>query len=263
MRIVREVATHFHRGARLMDIAEQCGLDRGTTRRLLACLVRERMVEQRASDRRYVPGPMLFELGLTLPAHAALQAACRQPLAQVARQFQGSAFMYLRSGKEVVCLAREDARKVQGVWSQEGTRKPLLGTTAALAILISLPRAEADAIAREHLATLTGVNDKRAATLRKVLRQSRALGFGINEGEIVIGLSSFGVALRDERGDAFAAISFVGTGGPYPEGRRMEIVAALRVQAAVIEERAAALFARQQARSIEISHTGEPPLPLW
>ncbi len=53
-----------------------------------------------------------------------------------------------------------------------------------------------------------------------------------------MGLSSFGVALRDAGGAPFAAISFVSTGGPYPQARRAQIVAALRAQAAALEKSA-------------------------
>lgn len=243
LRIVREVATRFHLGARLSDIAERCQLDPGTTRRLLACLVRERMLEQRASDRRYLPGPLLFEFGLTLPAYAAFQEACREPLSRLARRFKGAAFLYVRSGSEVVCMGREDAVVIPGVWSRVGTRKPLVGTAGALAILIELPRKEADEIAEQYLATIAGVNDKRARAIRKIVRQSRTLGYGINEGELVHGLSSFAVAIHDAADAPFASVSFVGARGPYEATQREAIIDGLRKEAYVIKGIAGNVFA--------------------
>jgi len=237
--LIREVTARANQGARLSDIAAHCGLDRGTTRRLLACLVRERAVGQRTADKRYLPGPLLFELGLALPGYSELQSACREHLARVAHQFEGAAFLSLRSGKEVVCLMREDSIVIQGLWSRIGSRKPLVGTAGGIAILIGLPRDETDAIVGEYLAAMSGDKVKRAGTIRKILQQSRVVGYGINDGELVRGLSSFGVAIHDVDGTPRAAISFVGINGPYTETRRAEIVTALRREAALIEQFAA------------------------
>lgn len=237
--LIREVTARANQGARLTDIAAHCGLDRGTTRRLLSCLVRERAIEQRGADKRYLPGPLLFELGLALPAYSALQTASRENLARVARQFQGAAFLSLRSGKEVVCLMREDAVVIQGLWSRVGSRKPLIGTAGGIAILIEMPRHETDAIVDECLALAGGDYERRADSVRKILQDSRDRGYGINDGELVRGLSSFGVAIHDRNGAPCASISFIGIEGPYTEERRAEIVESLRKEAAMIETYAA------------------------
>src|SRR3954466_3395768 len=73
--VLTEVTGRSRFGWRPTDLAARCGLDRGTTHRILACLVRERLVQQREVDGHYVPGPLLFELGLALSAHDALRQA--------------------------------------------------------------------------------------------------------------------------------------------------------------------------------------------
>jgi len=79
---------------------------RATTHRLLACLVRERMVRQRSSDRHYFPGPLLFELSLANPVYEDFQAAARAPVERLYRSFGTMAALFLRSGCESVCTVR-------------------------------------------------------------------------------------------------------------------------------------------------------------
>ncbi len=74
-RMLRELAARGEIGWRLSDLAACCELDKGSTHRVLACLVRDRFVQQRGSDRRHGPGPMLSELGLSLPLYTRFRHA--------------------------------------------------------------------------------------------------------------------------------------------------------------------------------------------
>lgn len=242
-RIIREVATHYHLGARLTDVAQRCGLDKSTTQRVLAALVRERVLEQRASDRRYLPGPLLFELGLTVPAYRALQEACREPMQNAARRCKGASFVYLRSNAEVVCLARIDQVPTKGAWAQPGTRRLLASLAAGLAILVQLPIEEADVIVEDYFKSLAQAGDPLLEERRGVVRESRALGFGINKGKVAHGLASLAVAIADPSGTPFASLSTVSSYGSYTDEHLEQMVAALRADAAHIERSVARLLA--------------------
>src|ERR1700694_3067020 len=112
--LLKELSARGTFGWRLSDLAAQCSLDKGTAHRILSCLQRERLVQQRESDRHYLPGPLLFELSLTLPPLPEFQAACQAPLGRVARRTGGVAFLYLRSGSDFVCAARVGATSIKG-----------------------------------------------------------------------------------------------------------------------------------------------------
>jgi DNA-binding IclR family transcriptional regulator len=241
-RIIREVASHYHYGARLTDVARLCELDKGTTRRVLACLVRERVIDQRASDSRYVPGPLLFELGLAVPAYRTLQDACRAPMERAARRCKGASFVYLRSGAEVVCLSRFDYKPVKGAWAQPGTRRWMASLAAGLAILVELPSREGDAIVDAYFKLLATKGDVRVDERRSVVERSRAIGLGINDGKVAHGLASVAVPIRDAAGTPFASLSIVCDEGPFDDARLEEVVAALRVDAALIEQSTALLL---------------------
>lgn len=61
--LLREVASHGNRGARLTDLVTDSGLSKATVRRLLAALIRESLLEQDESTRRYYLGADTFVLG--------------------------------------------------------------------------------------------------------------------------------------------------------------------------------------------------------
>src|SRR4051812_33671562 len=86
--IMKKLAERGGLGWRLLDLAQHCGIERTTTHRILTALVRQRLAEQRPGDRRYVPGPLLFELGLSVPAYSGFQAACAAPLSRLVRRLR-------------------------------------------------------------------------------------------------------------------------------------------------------------------------------
>jgi acetyl-CoA synthetase len=61
--LLREVASHGNRGARLTDLVADSGLSKATVRRLLAALIRESLLEQDEGTRRYYLGADTFVLG--------------------------------------------------------------------------------------------------------------------------------------------------------------------------------------------------------
>ena len=112
-------------GWRLIDIAERCSLDPGTASRILSCLVRERFAVKRRSDRHYLPGPALYELGHALPEMVAFEALCRPALARLAARTRCVAFLYLRSDTDFVCVARAGEASIKGLSIEVGTRRAL------------------------------------------------------------------------------------------------------------------------------------------
>ena len=203
--LLKELSARGTFGWRLSDLAAHCNLDKGTAHRILNCLQRERLVQQRESDRHYLPGPLLFELSLTLPPLAEFQAACQAPLGRVARRTRGVAFLYLRSGGDFVCAAREGTTPLKGLSIHVGTRRPLVSASGGVAILLALPEEESRRIIAENMKRLARFGELRAKSIEKMIRRSREHGFGINLGDVVPGIHSFGIAIQDAKGACLAA----------------------------------------------------------
>ena len=224
LRIVRELAARADFGWRLSDLAARCEVDKGTAHRVLACLIRERVVQQRASDRHYFPGPMLYELGLSLRGQAAFQHACEARLEQFARHTHAIAWLSLRSGNEYVCAVRKGQLELRGMMVHVGTRRPLFTSVGGVAILHALPRAEARAVIENNVAQEVARRGKvRLADLKRMRDRSLDCGFGVNLGDVAPGVHAFAVAVRDIEGEPFAALCLTGSAEQFPESALADI----------------------------------------
>lgn len=211
--LLRYIATHQHDGCRLSTLAQDCGLRKSTAHRMLACLIREGLVLQRPDDRRYMLGPMLFELGLSAaPERLEIQHAARVRLSELARITQGVVKLFFRSGDDFVCSVRmgDTRMATRGMTIFPGTRRPLLYSAGGVAILLALPRREAFDIVRRNLRFYHEYAKGTEAGIRRMIRRSVREGIAINEGDIVPGLTAIGLPLCHANGEPFGSISMAG-----------------------------------------------------
>jgi DNA-binding IclR family transcriptional regulator len=235
--LLKELSARGTFGWRLSDLAAHCNLDKGTAHRILNCLQRERLVQQRERDRHYLPGPLLFELSLTLPPLAEFQAACQAPLSRVARRTGGVAFLYLRSGADFVCAARIGATSIKGLSIQVGTRRPLVSSAGGVAILVALPDEESRSIISENMKRIARFGELRTKSIEKMIRRSQSHGFGVNLGDVVPGINSFGVAVKDSKGAPFASVTVSGASADFPASGIQKVVAVLEEEGSQIAKR--------------------------
>jgi DNA-binding IclR family transcriptional regulator len=181
--------------------------------------VRERLARRRPGDRRYVPGPLLFELGLSLPGYGALQLACARHVAAAAAALDGYAFLSLRSGADFVCAANAGACEVKALAHDVGLRRPLLVSAGGVAMVVALPADEAAALVAENMRRVQAAGEVRVKAVERMLRRSQAYGCGVHLGDIVPGVNTFGVAIRDAGGLPFASISVAARAEALPLAR--------------------------------------------
>jgi len=259
LRILRELAARGEFGWRLSDLAARCEIDKGTAHRVLACLVRERVVQRGQADKRYFPGPMLFELGLSRPDYAAFQRACSARLAPLARQMDAIAWLLLRSGNDYLCAAREGTAAPRGFLVQVGTRRPLFASVGGAAILPTLPDAEARAILKDNTDQEIAQRGRgRLAGLKQMRDQSRAYGFGVNLGDVVPGLHAFAAPVRGVDGRAFAAVCLTGLAEQFGLERLDELRAAVCAVALEVEQDARRLLDGMRPADAQPPEAGTP-----
>ena len=245
IRLMRVLATRAEIGWRLSDLAAACGLDKGTAHRILASLVQERLVRQRPGDRRYLPGPLLFELSLALPGQHAFQVAAEAQLRAWSRRINGTALLLLRSGAEYVCSVRTGPARLPGLMVDQGTRRPLFTSVGGVAILQTLPAEEAQEVLQNNIAQeVAKRGDARLGVLQKMRERSARHGFGINLGDVVGGVHAFAVPLLGPDGTAFAALCIMGTAERFPETQIEQVRAELTRVAGALEADAAQMLFR-------------------
>lgn len=228
IKLLRTIATRPGFGWRLSDLAAACGQDKATVHRMLACMVDERLVEQRASDRHYLPGPLMFELGFALPDRVQFQRHAEPVLDTFARRMAGLALLLLRSGNEYVCTVRAGSLKLAGLMVYPGTRRPLFTSVGGVAILQTRPEVEVRAVLLDNVAQEIGRRGTgRLEALQKMRERSDRHGFGVNLGDVVPGVHAFAVPVAGAGGEAFAALCLMGTAGLYGEEQLPQLRAEL------------------------------------
>ncbi len=233
--LLRAVAARPQQGWRLTDIAAHCGFDKGSAHRMLAGLTRERMITQRAGDRHYLPGPLLFELGLGVTHLGDFRARAQPALARIARTAPGVAFLYFLSGEEFVCAARVGPNTLKGLSIEVGTRRPLAVAAGGVALLLALPEREQRAVIAANLRQIASWGAERRRAVQTMLRRSRRAGYALNLADVVPGIHSIAVPLRDAAGRSFAALSVSGAAETLPRAQLDAWAGVLRREALELE----------------------------
>ncbi|WP_326538572.1 IclR family transcriptional regulator [Pseudorhodoferax sp.] len=235
IKLLRTIATRPDFGWRLSDLAAACGQDKATVHRMLGCMVDERLVVQRASDRHYLPGPLMFELGFALPDRVQFQRQAEPVVAAFARRMAGIGLLLLRSGNEYVCAVRAGSLALSGLMVYPGTRRPLFTSVGGVAILQTRPEAEVRAVLLDNVAQEIGRRGTgRLEALQKMRERSDRHGFGVNLGDVVPGVHALAVPVCDGAGEAFAALCLIGTPELYGEELLSQLQQELQATAALL-----------------------------
>lgn len=238
--ILQTLSEHNRFGWQLVDLARHCGLDKGTTHRILTCLARERMVSRR-SDGRYMLGSSLFELSLALHADRAFHQLAAERLTALASRSKTVATLYLRNGEETVCAYTVGEGSTKN-FPNIGHRRPLIASVAGIAILITLKDSQAQAIAKRNLQLLAQRAEPRLKSLMALYRSSRAVGISTLEGQGMPGVYGYGLAVKNGKGDAFAAVVLSGSASDFPPAKLPAIHSLLGKEVEHLSSQAAVLF---------------------
>jgi DNA-binding IclR family transcriptional regulator len=227
--LLRELALRGNAGWNLRDLALHCELDRATVHRMLKCLITERLVLQRA-DRRYMLGPMVFELGASLPHQGELCEAMRGTVRRLARRMPGVvALGFLRSGDDCVCVARSGAASYtsEATAIRVGHRAPLLTVASGVAILAAMPAPEMHATLTRNRRKLGHLGAAHVAQLDALAHTSARNGYVLSTGVVWRGIHSAAVAFG-AGGDSMGSLVISGAAAEYPSDRLRRLLPELR-----------------------------------
>lgn len=194
---------------RLSEASEQLGVAHSTAHRLLAMLTYHGFVQQEPRSRSYVAGPALIEVGLAVVGNMDIRTYAHPLLEELAERFDETVHLATLEGTVVRYLDGVESKKAVRVAARTGTA--LAAHCAAIGKVL-LAELSGDQLHEryppgEPLPGLTPRSIVSLDVLEKELELVRQRGYATNNSESEDGVASVGVAVRDRRGRAIAALS--------------------------------------------------------
>ncbi len=192
----------------LREITLGCGLDKGTTRRLLHTLALAGLVEHDEAAQAYSLTLGVLELSAHVHQGNDLQTLARPILSDLAEACGGTAFLWVYEKGAAVCLDRVCAKNsIITTLIAAGNRTSLNCGAAPRVLLAYIDEAERERVlAREQPGrTLFSVTEP--AALRRICRTIVEQGYELVADDFIIGLSALGVPILDPSGRFIGAIS--------------------------------------------------------
>jgi DNA-binding IclR family transcriptional regulator len=239
MAVLRSLSAGGEEGLRLVELQRRTGLTKPTAHRLLAALASHGLVSHDAQTRRYRLGHELAVLGWSVADRQQdLRTVSMHSASLLAEETGDTVFVVVRSGFDTVCIERRTgAYPIKALTVDVGTRRPLGVGAGGLAILATLDPPQADAILQAVAERLPAFTRTPLATIRAAVREAHRRGYAVSNGYVTEGVRALGVAIRDFRGDAVAAIGIAAILPRIPEQRIAELGRALDRERRRIEAR--------------------------
>jgi DNA-binding IclR family transcriptional regulator len=237
LRLLGEAGTA---GASLSQLVHQSGLAKPTCRRLLLALIEEGMAAQDPVSRHYYLGREIYLLGMVAAERYGIHRIALDSVIRLAQRTGDAAFLQIRQGQNVVCLAREDGDFPLRSHVLKAGDRHLLGAGAGpLAMLAALPEAEAAAYLARHAAALAARYPALVPLLPGLVEEARAQGYSMNRGILFPGSWGMGMAIRDPSGRVEACLSLAAVESRMQPDREPQLVAWLTEEVRLVEQRLA------------------------
>jgi len=220
--LLRVVASRGRRGMRIGEVAATSGLPQSTCYRMLQCLEVEGLVARDEHTRKYFLGPLMHELGLLARPRYRLSELCDGALHWLAEHTQDTLYLSELSGMEAVCTNRALGDfPIKAMPLDIGIRRPLGVGAGGLAMLCSMPAAEAEAIIVANGHRYEKFSSFTADFLRDAVAAGRERGYSFLDSAVTPGTAAIGVAFPPE--NPVAALSVAAISGRLEAPRREEL----------------------------------------
>lgn len=229
--VLRVLAGAQERGARLNEVADQCGLTRPTTHRLLQVLVEEGLAARKNGSTRYVIGADAAALGIARPSALAVRSAADPVLERICKGTGDSVALIVRSGPDSLCVERRaGSYPIQVMTVTVGARLPLGVGVGGLAMLAFLPEHERDEVLKKNAARFVR-RKLTVAGLRERLCEVRRQGYAFTDSGVVPGTHVVAVPVFTPSGEPVAALSISATARRLPAARARTLLPMLVAEA--------------------------------
>lgn len=222
-------------------LAMRLNLAKSTVHRLASTLLEAGMLEQNRETGKYRLGLALFEMGSLVRRKIDFSLEAKPWLMSLREQTGETVDLSILDHGGVVCVNFLESQKVHRITSGIGLRKPAHCTAEGKALIAFQPPAELGRIVALGLERRTPRTITTAAALGEELARIRSRGYAIDDEEYELGVRSIAAPIRDDSGNAVAA---VGVAGPTQRLTKSRLQALARP----VEEAAQAISMRLGSR---------------
>lgn len=197
------------RAVSVSELARMTGLNVSTAFRLLQTLMARGYVEQQRSNRGYLLGPRIFQMGSAYLQGSDLAAIARPHLEALRDEVGETAYLVMFSQGEIVQLCKADGKQAVSATIRSMVREPAYCTATGKVLLSGLaPDALDKYVSNVQLQTFTPQTISSKAQLRREIAKVREGGFALDVEEFVPNLCCVSVPVHDHDGEGtVAAIS--------------------------------------------------------
>jgi DNA-binding IclR family transcriptional regulator len=140
--------------------------------------------------------------------HLSIRPSCGPCWKGWAQRTGDTAYLMMRQGDEVLCLARAvGASPIQTLLIEVGAFRPLGTTIAGITMLAALPDEEVDSILERTAVSMTRYLNATPEYVRRQIANVRRNGFCLSEGVYIEGTTGLSAAVPNSDGPPFLAIS--------------------------------------------------------
>jgi DNA-binding IclR family transcriptional regulator len=226
--LLNDIARHGPGGARLIDLTASSKLTRPTAHRLLQSLAAAGFVDQDHASKRYRLGVAVHGLALSAPSPLHQLAELRPLLEGVARRTGETAYLMMRQGDEVFCIARAVGESpIRTLLIEVGAYRPVAATIAGICMLAPLQDEEIAAILRRTAGAMARRRNATAEYAWGQIHNVRRNGYCISREVLIEGTTGISAAVPDVNGRPFLAISLSAVSPRVPEARVKPLAADL------------------------------------
>lgn len=234
--ILKELATYGSRGAKVSEIADRLSLEYPTAHRIVRCLVGQRMAEKDESSLRYSLGPLVYELGLSVPPRMNLRELCDPVTTRIALATGDTVFLNVRSGFDVLCIDRKEGTfPIKTLIFEIGNRRPLGIGAGGIALLMQLADEDLAEVLAANASRFQAYGKLSAKSVVALVKRSRELGYVVTQDIVVRDVSAISLPFGGYNGIPAAAISVACVPSRMPQSRHRELVAFLKAEIKSLE----------------------------
>ena len=190
------------------ELAQELGIVKSNVHRLLQTLVRCGYVRKSDDPPRYHCTLRMFEFGALLADRIDIRAVAAFHLRRLAESTRESVFLSVLDGTDVVYLDKVDSPQSVRAYARIGGRTPAYCSAAGKVLLACQPDDTLAALPPLQAYTARTITD--LDELRQALRQVRARGYAINDGEWREGVCGLAAPVSGVGGQPLGALSISG-----------------------------------------------------